>query len=361
MVVDAEHRRMVGWPDRRFLDLVGCEHPIIQAPMAAAGGVDLCVAAIEGGALGSLPCAMLSPEQVRSQVVEVRSRTKRPLNLNFFCHTMPAQADDSAWRALLQPYYEEFEVEPGNGGALRLPFDDEMCRIVEEVRPDVVSFHFGLPAAALLERVKAAGAIVIGNATTVEEARWLEQRGADAVVAQGFEAGGHTGRFLGSDPAEALGLFALLPQVAGVVSVPVIAAGGIADGRGVAAAFLLGGSAVQLGTAYLHAPETPISGAHRERLHEGRTVFTNLLTGGLARGLRGRLIDDLGAVRSEAPPYPLANAALAPIRAAAEKRGEFAFGPMWAGQGASLGRQLAAAELTRKLAADALALLRGQA
>jgi nitronate monooxygenase len=352
---------MVGWPDRRFAELAGIEQPIIQAPMAGAGGVELCVATLEGGALGSLPCGMLSSEQVREQVGSVRARTIRPFALNFFCHRMPAQADDGAWRALLKPYYEEFGVEPGNGGALRLPFDEDMCRIVEETRPPVVSFHFGLPEHALLDRVKAAGALVIGNATTVEEARWLEERGVDAVIAQGFEAGGHIGRFLGSDPTEAFGLFALLPQVVDAVSVPVIAAGGIADGRGIAAAFILGASAVQLGTAYLHTPEAKISDAHRERLNERHTLFTNLMTGGLARGLHGRLVDELGAVRSEVPPYPLASAALAPIRAAAEKLGEFGFGPMWAGQAAPLGQALPAAELTRKLAADALAILSPEA
>jgi nitronate monooxygenase len=352
---------MVGWPDTRFLELVGSEFPIVQAPMAGAGGVELCVAAIRGGALGSLPCAMLSPDQVRTQVAEVRSQIDRPFALNFFCHQMPGQADDSTWRALLQPYYAEFGVEPGNGGALRLPFDEEMCHAVEELRPPVVSFHFGLPKEALLDRVKSAGAIVIGNATTVEEARWLDQRGVDAIITQGFEAGGHTGRFLGSDLAEAMGLFALLPQVVDSVSVPVIAAGGIADGRAIAAAFALGASAVQLGTAYLHTPEAPISDVHRSRLREGRTVFTNLLTGGLARGLHGRLMDELGSVRSEAPPYPLASAALAPIRAAAEGRGEYGFGPMWAGQSAPLGEALPAAELTRKLAAEALAIVGSRA
>lgn len=348
---------MVGWPDRRFLEGVGTEHPIIQAPMAGAGGVDLCAAAMEGGALGSLPCGMLSAEQVRQQVAELRSRTDRPFALNFFCHTMPTGVDDGAWRALLQPYYDEFGVAPANGGAMRLPFDAEMCAAVEELQPPVVSFHFGLPKRRLLDRVKATGAAVIGNATSVEEARWLEERDVAAVIAQGFEAGGHTGRFLGSDPAEAMGLFALLPQVADAVSVPVIAAGGIGDARGIAAAFDLGASAVQLGTAYLHTPESSISDAHRSRLGEPRTVFTDLMTGGLARGLRGRLVDDLGPVRSEAPPYPLASAALAPIRAAAEKRGEYGFGPMWAGQAAPLGRALPAAELTRRLAADALAIL----
>jgi len=348
---------MVGWPDRRFIDLVGTEHPIVQAPMAAAGGVELCVAAMQGGALGSLPCALLSPDQVREQVAEVRSRVTAAIDLNFFCHEMPEGADDSAWVSLLSPYYEEYGASPGNGAPLRLPFDADMCAAVEELRPEVVSFHFGLPEPALLDRVKAAGAIVLSSATTVEEARWLEERGVDAIIAQGFEAGGHTARFLGSDPAEAVGLFALLPRIVDAVAVPVIAAGGIADGRGIAAAFVLGASAVQLGTAYLHCPETPISRAHRDGLHEGHTVFTNLMTGGLARGFRGRLIDDLGPVRAEAPPYPLASNALAPIRATAEKQGEFGFGPMWAGQAAPLGQPLPAADLTRKLAADALAIL----
>lgn len=329
--------------------------------MAGAAGVDLCAAAIEGGALGSLPCALLAPEDVRSQVLEVRSRTNGPLNLNFFCHEMPEDRDDSAWRALLKPYYDEFGVGAGSGGALRLPFDEEMCLIVEELRPEVVSLHFGLPDPELLARVKASGAITIGNATSVDEARWLAGRGVDAIIAQGFEAGGHTGRFLGGDPAEALGLFALLPQIADAVSVPVIAAGGIADGRGIAAAFILGASAAQLGTAYLHSPETPISETHRRRLTEGHTVVTNLLTGGLARGVRGRLINELGPVRDEAPAYPLASAALAPIRSAAERKGDFGFGPMWAGQGAPLGVVLPAADLTRSLAAEALAILGSRA
>jgi nitronate monooxygenase len=358
MGVDAQYRPVVGWPDRRFLDLVGSYHPIVQAPMAGAGGVELCVAAMQGGALGSLPCAMLSPAEVQEQVATVRQQSSAPFALNFFCHAMPGQIDDSGWRALLQPYYDEFGVVPGSEGALRRPFAADMCSVVEELRPPVVSFHFGLPEEKLLARVKTAGAVVVGNATTVPEARWLEQRGADAIIAQGFEAGGHTGRFLGSDPAEALGLFALLPQTVDAVSVPVIAAGGIADGRGVAAAFMLGASAVQLGTAYLHTPEARISSAHRERLNDGRTIFTNLMTGGLARGLHGRLVDELGPVRPEAPAYPLASAALAPLRAAAEKRGEYGFGPMWAGQSTPLGKPVGAAELSRRLAVDALALLR---
>lgn len=348
---------MVGWPNRRFLELTGTETPIIQAPMAGAGGVELCIAAIEGGALGSLPCAMLSPDEVRQQVGAVRARTAQPFALNFFCHVMPEGVDERPWRRLLQPYYDEFSVEGGNGGALRLPFDHEMCLVVEELRPAVVSFHFGLPLERLLGRVKASGAIIIGNATTLEEATWLAQRGVDGIIAQGFEAGGHAGRFLQSDPAEALGLFALVPQIVNCVDVPVIAAGAIAEGRAIAAAFMLGASAVQLGTAYLHTPQAQISKAHRDRLGDGHTVFTNLMTGGLARGLHGRLVDELGPVRPEVPPYPVASSALAPIRTAAERDGEFGFGPMWAGQAAPLGKPEDAAELTRRLASEALALL----
>lgn len=357
MDVHAEHRSVVEWPDRRFLELVGCKYPIIQAPMAGAGGAALCIAAMDGGALGSVPCGLLSPVEVREQVAEVRTRAVGPFNLNFFCHRMPTVSDDREWRALLQSYYGEYAVKTDNAGRLRLPFDEQMCLLVEEVKPEVVSFHFGLPEQPLVERVKQAGATIIGNATDVSEARWLEDRGVDAIIAQGFEAGGHTGRFLGSDPAEALGLFALLPQVVDAVRVPVIAAGAVADGRGIAAAIALGASAVQIGTAFLHAPEALISKAHRSKLKEGRTLFTNLFTGGLARGVPGRLIEDLGPIRSEAPPYPLASEALAPIRNSAEKRGEPGFSPMWAGQAAPLGSPIPAAELTRKLAEDALAVL----
>jgi len=345
------------WPDQRFLALTGAEHPIVQAPMAGAAGTALCIAAIKGGALGSLPCGMLSPEEMQAQVAEVRAAGEGPINLNFFCHSMPEAADDTAWRALLAPYYAEYGVEAGNGGAMRLPFDAAMCAAVEAVRPEVVSFHFGLPAAPLLARVKASGAIVLGNGTSVEEARWLEARGADAIIAQGFEAGGHTGRFLGGDPAEALGLFALVPQVADAVPVPVIAAGGIADGRGIAAAFALGASAVQIGTAYLACPESAISAPHRAAIATEPTLFTNLLTGGLARGVAGRLVRELGPVRDEAPPYPLAAAPLAPIRKAAEARGEYGFGPLWAGQAGRLARAIPAEQLTRTLACEALAAM----
>ncbi len=351
----------MSWPDKRFLALVGAKHPIIQAPMANGGGVELCVAAIEGGALGSLPCGMLSADQVHEQVDEVRRRVAGPLNLNFLCHRMPQGADDSAWRALLQPYYDELGIEPSGPGPARLPFDEAACVAVEELKPEVVSFHYGLPPDALLARVKATGAIIMSSATTVAEALWLEERGVDAIIAQGFEAGGHSGRFLGSDPAEALGLFALLPQVVDAVPAPVIAAGGIADGRGIAAALTLGASAVQVGTAFLLTNESLIARPFKDLLASRPTVMTNLYSGGLARAARGRLIEELGALREEAPPFPLASAAVMPLWHAAQERGDWDFLLPLAGQSASLAQMMPAADLTRQLARDALALIGSEA
>lgn len=342
---------MSGWPDRRFADLLGSRLPIIAAPMAGAAGVDLAIAAIEGGAVGSLPCALLTAEEARAQVAAVRARCRGPLNLNFFCHEMPEEVDDSAWRGLLAPLYEYRGVDSAAGsGPLRRPFDAAMGAMVEEVRPALVSFHFGLPAEDLLERVRQAGARIIGNATTVAEARWLAGRGVDAIIAQGWEAGGHAGHFLGALPEEQMGLFALLPQVVDAVGVPVIAAGGIADARGIAAALTLGASAVQLGTAFLHCPESLIGADHRAGLAgeaAERTGFTNLYSGGLARGLPTPLTEALGRVRPEAPPYPLASAALAPL----------GLKPMWAGQAARLGSPEPARQLTERLGRETLALL----
>ena len=357
MVDDAEQRAMVGWPNRRFLDLVGTEHPIIQAPMANVGGVDLCVAAARGGALGSLPCGMITADRVREQVAEVRQQIEAPINLNFFCFEMPAPADDGPWRKLLRPYYAQFGIPEPQAAALRAAFDDAYCSVVEEVRPEVVSFHFGLPEDSLLDRVRATGAVIIGCATDIAEAAYLQHHGVDAIVAQGFEAGGHSGRFLGGDPSQALSLFALLPQMADLVTVPVIAAGAIADGRGVAAAFALGASAVQVGSAYLHCPECFLPPGHKKMLGRGATVMTNLYSGGLARAVRGRLIDKIGPVRDEAPPYPLAGAISLPLFRAALEQGDYEFMPSLAGQNACLGYADDADALTRELAADALAII----
>ncbi len=338
--------------------------PFVAADVAP-GGVELAVAAMKGGAVGALPCAMLAPDAVHEQVAEVRRQAEGPLNLNFFCHAMPDDADDKAWRALLQLSYPAFAVSTAGEGPLRLPFDADMCAMVEELRPELVSFHFGLPEDALLDRVRQSGCRVLATATTVAEARWLAERGVDAIVAQGFEAGGHAGRFLPeSRPEEQMGLFALLPQIVDASGLPVIAAGGIADGRGIAAAFVLGAVAAQIGTAYLLSPESLVGGVHRTALHEEEaehSAFTNLFSGGLARGLPTRLTRDLGWVRAEAPPFPLASAALLPIAKAANAAGESGFQPMWSGQAARLAPALPARELTEQLARDALARLRGAA
>jgi len=353
------------WPDRRFADLLRSRHPIVLAPMAGAGGVALAAGAIEGGAVGSLPCGMLAADDVREQVLQVRTRADGPINLNFFCHLMPAATDDGPWRALLAPFHERFGVAAGpEAGPLRCPFGPDLCEAVEAARPELVSFHFGLPEQALLDRVRSSGAKVLATAATVAEARWLAERGVDAIVAQGWEAGGHSGRFLGGRPDEQMGLFALLPQIADAVDLPVIAAGGIADGRGIAAALILGAAAVQIGTAYLHCPESLILESHRSALRSEageHSVFTNLFSGGLARGLWTPPMEALGPERAEAPPYPLATAALMPLAAEAAKRGEAGFRPMWAGQSARIGgRPRSARELTEGLARDALARIAGK-
>jgi nitronate monooxygenase len=351
------------WPSRRLQDLLGIDLPFVQAPMAGASLSAMAIAVSEAGALGSLPCAMLTPEQAGRELDAIRSGTRKPFNVNFFCHRPPRAdaAAEGAWRRRLAPYYAEFGLDPAAAatGATRTPFDESMCALVEERRPRVVSFHFGLPDDALLERVRKTGARILSSATTVEEARWLEGRGCDAIIAQGLEAGGHRGVFLTADLQTQLGTFSLVPLIASAVKVPVIAAGGIMDGRGIAAAFALGASGVQLGTAYLFCPESTISAAHRALLsqQDGHTAVTNVMTGRPARGILTRLMREVGPMSPDAPAFPLAGAAVAPLRAAAEARGSGDFSPLWAGQAFQLGRPQGAAELTRTLAEEALAHL----
>jgi nitronate monooxygenase len=351
------------WPDRRILDLFRIEHPILLSPMAGAMDWELAVAVSEGGGLGSIPCAMLSMERAREEIAKVRAKTSAPTNLNFFTHK-PAAPDnerEASWRDRLAPYYREFGLDPHAAAPApqRAPFDEKWCALVEELRPAAVSFHFGLPADALLGRVKAAGCKVIASATTAEEARWLDARGVDAIIAQGAEAGGHRGIFLADDIATQSGTFALVPQVVDAVKVPVIAAGGVTDARGIAAAFMLGAAGVQIGTAYLHCPESKISTLHRQALaqaNDASTVLTNVMSGRPARGIVNRLIREQGPI-AEVPPFPMASNAVAPLRAAAEKAGSGDFSPLWSGQAAALGRAVPAAKLTRNLAAEAQARL----
>jgi nitronate monooxygenase len=336
--------------------LLGTELPIVQAPMAGVQGSALAIAASNAGALGSLPCALLDVNAMRSELRAIASGTSKPYGINFFCHAPPAPSDarETAWREALAPYYREFGVDPATiaAGPGRLPFSREACDVVEESRPAVVSFHFGLPSDELLARVKRTGAKVLSSATTVEEARYLESRGVDAIVAQGVEAGGHRGIFLGEDLSTQLSTMALVPQVVRAVKVPVIAAGGIADAAGVAAARALGAAGVQVGTAFLLCPEATTSKIHRAALASeaaARTELTNLFTGRPARSIVNRIMRELGPI-GPAPAFPLAVAAIAPLRAKAEAAGSGDFSPLWAGQNVSGCREAPAAGIVAELA-----------
>lgn len=351
------------WSDRRILDLFGIEHPIVQAPMAGAQGSALAIAVSEAGGLGSLPCALLTRDQVRNEVNVIRQRTGKPFNVNFFCHQppQPDPAREARWVERLAGYRRELGVEQPTLPMGREAFDDAACALVEELRPPVVSFHFGLPE-KLLDRVKATGARIISSATTVEEARWLEARGVDAIIAQGAEAGGHRGIFLGDDVASQPGTFALVPQVVDAVRVPVIAAGGIGDARGIVAALALGAAAVQIGTAYLLTPESTISTIYRAQLESARedqTVLTNVFTGRPARGIANRIVREVGPMSADAPAFPVALNATLPLRLKAEAAGSGEFTSLWSGQAPRFARAAPAADLTREIAAAALARLRG--
>jgi nitronate monooxygenase len=337
-------------------DLLGVELPIIQAPMAGVQGNALAAAVSNAGGLGSLPCALLTPDEMQTELASVARSTRKPFNVNFFCHAQPAadQKREAAWRAALLPYYRELGVDPASvpSSPGRVPFDRVAADVLAPFRPPVVSFHFGLPSAELLARVKSWGSTILSSATTVSEARWLEERGVNAIIAQGLEAGGHRGMFLSDDLTMQVGTAALVRQIVQAVRVPVIAAGGIADAAGVAAALALGAAGVQVGTAYLLCPEATTSAVHRAALRSEaarHTAVTNVFTGRPARGIVNRLIRELGPISSVAPTFPLAAGAVAPLRARAESQGSGDFSPLWAGQNASGCSDMPAAELTREL------------
>jgi nitronate monooxygenase len=336
-------------------DVLGTDLPLIQAPMAGSQLSEMTIAVSNAGALGSLPCAMLSIDALRTQLQQVRAGTSRPFNVNFFCHAPPPPSDQQlhVWQTLLAPYYQEFGIEVApSAAASRAPFSIEAAEVLAEFKPAVVSFHFGLPAAELLQRVRGWGAKVLSTATTVAEARWLEARGVDAVIAQGLEAGGHRGMFLSTDIATQVGTFALLPQIARSVRVPVIAAGGIADARGVAAALALGAAGVQVGTAFLLCDEATTSKAYRDALVSDaatHTALTNLFSGRPARGIVNRLMTELGPMNHLAPPFPLATGALMPLRQHAERAGSGDFSPLWSGQNRNGCAAVPAAKIVRSL------------
>jgi len=350
-------------PDRietmKLPELLGIDLPIIQAPMAGAQGSALAVAVCNAGGLGSLPCAMLGTDAMRGELAKIKAQTRKPFNVNFFCHVPPTPdaRREAAWREALSPFYKRYGIDPAGipAGPGRTPFSAEAADALGEFRPAVVSFHFGLPSAQLLARVRALGSKVLSSATSVEEALWLEAHGVDAVIAQGLEAGGHRGNFLSNDLSTQVGTFALLPQIVHAVKLPVIAAGGIADAQGVAAAMALGAAGVQIGTAYLLCPEATTSAVHRAALKSeaGRhTALTNLFTGRPARGIVNLAMKELGPISGAAPEFPLATSAIAPLRARAESEGSGDFSPLWSGQNASGCKEIPAARLTRELAAN---------
>ncbi|MFT3762802.1 MAG: nitronate monooxygenase [Pseudoxanthomonas sp.] len=339
-------------------ELLHTDLPLLQAPMAGVQGSRLAVAVCEAGALGALPCALLSPSAMREEIAAIRAGTDRPYNVNFFCHAPPPPQPEreAAWRARLLAEYRTAGIDPASvpRGPGRRPFDATDLALLLDWKPPVVSFHFGLPAEELLAPLRGYGCAILSSATTVEEARWLETRGVDAVVAQGLEAGGHRGHFLADDLTRQMGTFALLPQIAAAVRVPVIAAGGIADARGVAAAMALGAAGVQVGTAWLLCPEADTSALHRAALASAaacHTALTNVFTGRPARGIVNRAMREYGPIDPDIPDFPLATAACAPLRRATEARGGDDWTPLWAGQSAGGCREIPAAELVRRLAA----------
>ena len=340
----------MNWQDRRLLDLFGIEHPILQAPMAGITSPQLAIDSSEAGALGSIAGAMLTLDGLRQEFQMVKQGTSRPFNVNFFTHKAPTPdaARDARWRERLAPYYRELGVPADAKGPSRAAFDAAACDLVLEYQPKVASFHFGLPDRALMQRLKAARILVIASATTAEEARWLEGEGVDAVIAQGAEAGGHRGMFLNDDITRQAGTMALVPQVVDAVKVPVIAAGGIGDGRGIAAALALGAAGVQIGTAFMLTPEAKTAPMHRAALkqaNDNSTTLTNVFTGRPARGIVNRVVREVGPMSPDAPAFPMAAEAMQPLRAPAEAKGSTEFTPLWSGQAPTLAREMPAAQL----------------
>lgn len=344
------------WPTTKLQDLLSIEHPIIQAPMGGAVDFALVTAVAKSGGLGSLPCAAATPIVLNKILERAKDVVDLSININFFAHetTNNDAKRDASWLASLAPYYKEYDcqqpasLDPGS----LTPFDEERCSIIEKLPPKVVSFHFGLPHDCLVERVKRTGAKVMSSATTVEEAVWLEKNGCDIIIAQGFEAGGHRGMFLTKDLSEQIGTFALVPQIVDAVSIPVIAAGGIGDGRGIAASLALGAVGVQIGSAYLFTREATIDEHYRRALsseNNANTVVTNVISGRPTRIARTRLTEDLGPISLSAAEFPRGFAAIDPLERRALTRGRTDFCAHYFGQATPLGHPTSAEDLTQEL------------
>jgi len=355
---------MKPWSDRRILDLLSLDHPLFQAPMAGADSPALAIGVAQAGGLGALGAAMLSASDLRERFSQIRKATSKPINLNFFCHENPSPdlERENQWREKLKPYYVELglNLDAIVDGPQRQPFNEEFCSLLEELKPGVVSFHFGFPEATLVKRLKNAGQVLMASASSIEEAKWLEERGCDVIIAQGLEAGGHQTMFLFDDLSKLQKTSDLVKQFVKAVKTPVVAAGGIGDAKGIVAALSWGAAAVQMGTAYLFCPESMISNVHRNAMKHadpGDTALTNVFSGRPARGIINRLMREVGPISSLAPGFPGASTAVTPLRKKSEQLGRTDFAQMWSGQSASLGREMPAQKLTEAFANEALGLL----
>ncbi len=342
-------------PDSHFLSLFSCRFPVIQAPMAGVQDSELTIAVCRAGGLGSLPCAMLTLEQIEREIKYIQAETSAAFNVNFFAHQQLDYTDvlENQWYEVLAPYYREFNLDKTaiiRTGA-RQPFTQELTDLIVDLKVPVVSFHFGLPDDNLLAQIKNSGAKVLCTATTITEAKWLQAKKVDAIIAQGLEAGGHRGMFLSHDISAQLGTFSLVPQLAQACDVPIIAAGGISDASTVEAAFALGADAVQVGTAFLLADEAKTTSAHKAALQSQRaehTALTNVFSGGVARGIQNRFIAELG-IHPKAPPFPYASFVTEPLKQAAQQAGRDDFSAMWAGQNARLAQSGTAKAIMMRL------------
>ncbi|HUD29509.1 MAG TPA: nitronate monooxygenase [Novosphingobium sp.] len=344
-----------------FLQRLGIDLPLIQAPMAGTSTPELAAEVSDAGALGSIAVGATDAGGARQMIAEVRARTGRPFNVNLFVHGAPV-ADperETGWIDWLRSLFVEFGAEPPE--ALQSPYrsfadDAEMLALLVEQAPAVVSFHFGLPPAEAIAALRERGIVLIATATNVEEARLCAAAGIDAIVAQGIEAGGHRGTFDPAAPDDALGTLALTRLLAREALLPVIAAGGIMDGAGIAAALDLGAVAAQLGTAFVACPESAADAAYRAALAgpgAWHTTLTPLVSGRPARALANRFTALSAQVGDRRPPdYPIAYHAGKALNAAAKARGEHGFGAQWAGQGAPLARPMPAARLVETLRAE---------
>lgn len=343
-------------------DLFEIKHPIIQAPMAGESNVRLVSEVGTAGALGSLGCAKLKSDEVRSAATELRLLGDYSFNFNFFCHPPPdlnGQLDSNLLRAL-----QDFSGKKISGLLLdefniqHKPFDEEMLKVVLECKPKVVSFHFGSPSKCTIDQLKNAGCVVISSATTVKEALILEKRGVDAVIAQGWEAGGHRGTFDQASEFEGIGMFSLLPQVVDAISIPVIAAGGIADGRGIAAALVLGASAVQIGTSFLSTSEVTIDADYRTAINSakaGDTAITKAYSGRMARARSNKYIQRTSHQMIRFPDYPGMYQLFDQVFEAVDNKELECY---LYGQSAPLNREMGAAALIEKLVDETRVSLR---